>query len=135
MKSILAIALTLLSVQAFSKVVTKELSQEEAMLASQLAETYLIPVEIHRDLCSKRSFEIVGTVKGFNPANWTISATGVQDYLLDAEIQGMISLVDRAEVPLTVVDPITTETRVMIEGVSCDFVSMGWTVSFDDQKK
>ena len=134
MKTLLFLALGVLSTQAFSAVITKDLNEVEAQLAAELAYTYTVPVEVHRTLCSKQTFDIVGRVRGFNGASWTISSPGGVTGLSNKEIAGVIPLVDRLEVPLTVVDPITTETRVTLEGVSCDFVSMGWTVSFDDQK-
>lgn len=134
MKIFLILSLSLISLQSYAAAVTKELLSEEIQLAIRLSDKYEVPLEVTGGVCTKTKFEIVSRVTGFNPASWTL-ASGENSFRLSSdEIQGMISIVNRIEAPLTVLDSITTETRVTIEGASCGFNPNYWTVSFDDQE-
>jgi len=134
MKIFLILGMALISLQSFSSVVTKDLLPEEIQLAIHLADKYKVPLDVRGGVCTKTNFEIVSRVKGFNPANWNLISGDNSYTLANDEIQGMMSVINRIEAPLTVLNSITTETRVVIQGATCGFNPSHWTVSFDDQE-
>ena len=134
MKVFLVLGLALISLQSFSAVITKDLLPEEIQLAIRLSDKYKVPLEVRGGICTKTEFEIVSRVRGFNPASWNLVSGENSFNLADDEVQGMISVVNRVEAPLAILDTITTETRVVIQGASCGFNPNHWTISFDDQK-
>ena len=81
MKLIALTLMTLFSLNLIAKPVTEDLIENEIELAVRLANKYEVPLQV-RGSCTKTEFDIVDTVKGFNPASWTLE-TRNQRFQLD----------------------------------------------------
>ncbi len=134
MKKILIIGLITLSFSVFATSIkrstTVEMTQEEVQLAIQLANTYEVALDINGP-CTATKFEISSVTRGFNPATWTLNAGENSYELQDHEISELVSLFNRINPTLIVLNSVQTEQRVYIRGASCGFTPNDWTVTFN----
>ena len=134
MKVILMLAVSaLISMPTFAKDVTVKLTQEEIRMALNLVNKYEVPLET-KGPCSKTEFHVIDSVRGFNPAKWTLQKNDISVQLTNQEIAALIGLHNRLEIPAVQIDSITMKTDIKIVGASCGFSPNTWTVTFDDLK-
>jgi len=131
MKSIVITLFVIFSVNLFAEPVTEELTAKEIQLAVGLANKYEVSLEVNGP-CTKTQFDIVDTVKGFNPASWVLESNEKKFSLSNDEISGLIRMHNRLEISSVQINPITSRTRITIAGVSCGFSANKWTVTFND---
>lgn len=132
-KILIATICSILSISAYAKNITVELTPEEIGLAIHLADKYEIPMEA-KGPCTKTEYTIIDIVKGFNPASWIIKKEKFTSKLAGEEIQGLIEIYNRLKVPAKFVDSITSRSEITISGSSCGFTPYKWTATFDNLK-
>ncbi|MFG1485730.1 hypothetical protein ABMA77_06645 [Halobacteriovorax sp. RZ-1] len=131
MKSMIIALISLVSVNVMAKSVTKNLTNEETQLVVNLANQYKVELQVSGP-CTKVEFNIIDSIKGYNPAVWSLNA-GYMTYLLeDSEATGLVYLFDRVEVPSVMINSFTQVSKATITGSSCGFNPYKWTITFDD---
>ncbi len=131
MKSILITLIVIFSVNLLAKPITEELTAKETQLAVSLANKYEVAFKVNGP-CTKTQFDIIDTIKGFNPASWVLESNEKKFNLTNDEISGLISIHNRLEISSVQINPITSRTRITIAGISCGFSANKWTVTFND---
>jgi hypothetical protein len=122
---------TILSISISAKIVSFELTSEEIELAINLSDKYEVPLDVFGP-CSKTEFTIIDVVKGFNPAIWIIKKEALNAKLAGDEIQRLIEIHNRLNVPAMRIDSITLKSEITFTGSSCGFTPNKWTVTFDN---
>lgn len=130
-KVLIASICSLVAFSVFAKNVTAPLTQNEASLAVHLANKYDAPLKVTGP-CTVTEFSVANSVKGFNPARWTIQSDSVVSKLSGEEIQELISIFDRLDVPSLQADSITLQSQIIVRGSSCGFTPYKWTASFNE---
>ncbi|EPZ50079.1 hypothetical protein M902_0346 [Bacteriovorax sp. BAL6_X] len=131
MKSMIIFLIAFVSFNVSAKAVSKSLTSEETQLVVELANNYQVPLKVSGP-CNKVEFDIIDSVKGFNPAVWSLN-TGNMTYLLEeSEATPLVYLFDRVEVPSVLINSFTQVSRATVTGSSCGFNPYKWTISFDD---
>ena len=131
MKSMIICLITLMSFNVLAKSVTKNLTSEEIQVVVELVNNYKVPLQVSGP-CTKVEFDIIDSIKGFNPAVWSLNA-GYMTYLLEeSEATDLVYLFDRVEVPSVLINSFTQVSRATITGSSCGFNPYKWSITFDD---
>ncbi|MFG1593142.1 hypothetical protein [Halobacteriovorax sp. CON-3] len=131
MKSMVICLITLMSFNVLAKSVTKNITSEETQVVVELVNNYEVPLQVSGP-CTKVEFDIIDSIKGFNPAVWSLNA-GYMTYLLEeSEATDLVYLFDRVEVPSVLINSFTQVSKATITGSSCGFNPYKWTISFDD---